>query len=340
MRIGKFILIALIVFIGVLIFKSYKPFVIDKAQIMTPQQENRLSNYHKQLLVDHDIDYRVLITKNVGDINVFANKKFREMQVGKHSKSGRGLLLVIDPAQDLVRLEVSAALEGVYTDTFVGYMERQQMVYFFRTNRVADGILAATEMLFTWAQKAEAGQGFSPPTGNFSAGAGAKTEAKLGKGFDRAYNNIREATPQAQGLSPKDIVNAYHDAMSQRNGSPNLSIYSKDSVKMMQNWTITPAQMDNVVRTFENCSIKDVKIANNFAVVRYNVEERQCSPYFLVKEGGEWKLDLTMMQKGIMFNHRNQWHLNIDNHSALKNYEFAFSDWRFDRNGFPFNPKD
>ena len=44
------------------------------------------------------------------------------------------------------------------------------------------------------------------------------------------------------------------------------------------------------------------------------------------------QLDLIAMQQAIGFGRRNEWHLAP---GADQRYSFAFSDWRFDANGFP-----
>jgi uncharacterized protein len=72
--------------------------------------------------------------------------------------------------------------------------------------------------------------------------------------------------------------------------------------------------------------------ARDLAVVRYPPEERKCSPWFLVEEGGKWRLDLTMMQKAIRFGRSNAWHFDPRVDHA---YRFAFEDWHFDPQGFP-----
>jgi hypothetical protein len=52
----------------------------------------------------------------------------------------------------------------------------------------------------------------------------------------------------------------------------------------------------------------------------------------LRREGGRWALDLAAAGQVIRFNHRNHWRMpDPDGHA----YAFAFTDWRFDRHGFP-----
>lgn len=306
----------------------------DTVGLLSDQQIQILGEYHAKLLEEHDIDYRVLVYAGSSDIDTYANEQFTTLTVGEHSQSGRGLLLVINPAQDRVRMEVSAGLEGVFTDAFIAYIQQRQMVPFFRSRRVAAGIMATTELMFTRAQEAVAGSEFSPPMESFSTGGGAGTGAMLGAGRDESFAGQSDHTniPGIIGNSPEQIVALYHAAMRERNARPDLAIYSQATKQMMANWTVTPAQMDNLAKTYAKCRIDRVFVLNAYAVVRYPIEQRQCAPYFLVQEDAQWKLELTHMMTTIRFNHRNEW--RFDKGYPLV-YKFGFADWNFDRNGFP-----
>jgi uncharacterized protein len=252
--------------------------------------------------------------------------------VGGDSHSGRGLLLVIDSESDRIRLEVSAALEGVYTDAFVAYLEYRQMVPFFRQGRIGDGILATSELIFARAHEAQAGHALGPNEARaWSTGAGAATAARIGAGNDRRFAERRaDVAPEA---SPDATVAAYLAAMQGRNARPDLSIFSKNSRSMLRSWTITPAQMDALARTYAKCRGAATRFGpdGERAVIRYPIEQRQCAPWFLAREDAAWRLDLAASQRALRFNHRNEWRLA----GAADGYGFAFEDWRFDRNGFP-----
>ncbi|MBO6851374.1 MAG: PDZ domain-containing protein, partial [Marinobacter sp.] len=69
-----------------------------------------------------------------------------------------------------------------------------------------------------------------------------------------------------------------------------------------------------------------------YAVIRYGIEQRQCAPWFLQKEGDRWRLDLAVQQQAIGFGRSNAWHLNS---RVIHRYQFAFMDWRMDGNGYP-----
>lgn len=235
--------------------------VDDRAELMLAEQSDWIGQYHKKLLEEFDVDYRVLTVSDIPeDINAFAFHAFQQDKVGSNSKSGRGLLLVIDSKGGSVRLETSAALEGVYTDAFVRYIEERQMVPFFRENRVADGVLATTELIFSRAMDAQNGQEFVPPMDSFSSGGGAKTAAQIGAGKDTTFLQQRTMSQgNGRGESPAQVVDLYIRAMKERLGSPDLPIYSETTKRMMASWTVTPAQMDMVANTYAGCPVESVK---------------------------------------------------------------------------------
>ncbi|MDH3738308.1 MAG: TPM domain-containing protein, partial [Alphaproteobacteria bacterium] len=127
--------------------------VVDDASLMTEDERAFLASFHSFLIQDHDIDYRVVTVDGAGDINRFTTESFAKLFADSRSASGRGLLLVVDPVGDRVRLEVAFALEGVFPDAFIAYIEQRQMVPFFRDGRIADGILASTELIALRAQR-------------------------------------------------------------------------------------------------------------------------------------------------------------------------------------------
>ncbi|MFT5180187.1 MAG: hypothetical protein ACI8S3_000059 [Alphaproteobacteria bacterium] len=136
------------------------PLVDDDAALMSPDERAFVASFHGFLIKDHNIDYRVVTVDGAGDIDRFAAKRFEKLFANSRSATGRGLLLVIDPEQDQVRLEVSLALEGVFPDAFIAYVEHRQMAPFFRKGRIADGILASTELIARRAQRAATNAGF------------------------------------------------------------------------------------------------------------------------------------------------------------------------------------
>jgi uncharacterized protein len=310
--------------------------VDDDLGLVTPEQLAQISEHHSFLLHDHGIDYRVVTRSTGDDINGFAARYFDHNRVGSESPHGHGLLLVIDPELDKVRLEVSRSLEETFVDAFVAYIEQRQMVPFFAKNRIADGVLATTEMIVTRVQNAKANAGFSTESwAAATSGAGATSKAGINQGGDEAF---RQGIDHRAAGSPLATLDQYQSAMSQRNLRPDLDIYSADTRAMLKDWVMTAAQADNQAKSLKQCNPLGVKFSDDreLAVIRYPIRERSCNPWFMVFEDGAWRLDLTMMQRAIRFGRTNAWHFA----SGVRHpYQFAFADWEFDENGFPVRPQ-
>ena len=311
------------------VFVTSTDTVIDEADLFEKEEIRELEDYHAYLLAEHGIDFRVLTTPDAAEINHLANRFFRERKIGSRSEQGRGLLLVIDSKKRQVRLEVGVSLEAVFVDAFVAYIERDQMIPFFRQQRLADGILATTELIITRAQNAEQNRSYQDElwfTG--SAGAGATTDIDTTSARQTSRDQVHG------GSSPRQTLDAYASAMASTNLRPNLGIYTLDTRGMLANRVVTPAQADNAARSIRQCGDAETVTSTDgrLAVMRYPVEKRQCNPYFFRLEDNSWRLDLTMMQRAIRFGRSNQWHLQP---GISHPYEFAFTDWQFDSNGYP-----
>ncbi len=329
---GAGLVVAIAVTVGLFWWVQRAPLpvqrVTDNAGLMSSEQRARVSEFHKYLLSDHDIDYRVVSEVEVGDINRFAVDTFAKLAGSMQSTTGRGLLLVIAPAERLVRLEVSHSLEAVYTDAFVKYIEERQMVPFFASGRMADGILATTELIVARVQEAKANSGLDSSLNSAKSGGGGAV-ARIETGNRSVTGGAAGIAP---GATPQATLARYFDAMDQRNASTDLAIYTPATHAMLKRWTITPAQMDMVVKSYRKCVSQGVRSRGVYAVIRYRIKDRTCAPFFLENSPDGWQLDLTMMQKAIRFGRTNAWRFDL---SIEHPYEFAFEDWRFDENGFP-----
>lgn len=315
------------------------PLVKDGAELLTDQEQQELEIHHRFLLLDHDIDYRVVTSTGGGDIDQMALELFESLSAGARSSRGRGLLLLLDSESQQVRLEVGYALEGSFPDAFVAYVEQRQMVPFFVENRISDGIVASTELIVDRAQRAAQNAAWDDEIWmRGSGGAGARSSTRTAPEFrTRPPSTSANPVPASQ-RSPEEVVAAYLDAMSRRDNSPDRDFYTAESRSMMRDWLITPAQMDHVARAYAGCGREELRYNNsrNRAVIRYPIDQRSCAPWFLERTGEGWQLDLTMLQKAIHFGRSNAWHFDL---SRQHPYSFAFEDWVLDANGFPIRSR-
>ena len=281
----------------------------DEAHLLKPAEELRLTRYHGELLDTWDIDYRIRTVTDVYDLDVLAVESFEDLGVGDRSRAGRGLLLVIDPGRQRVRLEVARELEGTYPDAFVAYVEREQMAPFFAAGRVADGILAMTELLVD--QAADPSQRLTDaaaPRRATSVGAGAVVSAPIDTGHSRPDSSVT-VRPVA-GATPGSTVAAYLASMAAGDARPDLDLYTRDTRAFLSGHVVTRAQMENVVRTYPRCGDGEVLIRGTYAVVRYRARDPGCAPWLLTRGADDrWRLDLATMSRALRFDTANRWRL-------------------------------
>ena len=296
--------------------------VDDRAGLLTPAEETRLAEWHAALLAQFDIDYRVLTVGSTDDLSRLAVRTFETAEVGGKSDTGRGLLLVIDAGNQRVRLEVARQLEGVFVDSFVAYIEREQMVPFFSAGRVGDGIVAAGELIAGRAEQSLAVGAFDDrAVAATSAGGGAEADAMLDGGLDQPTASIETDTDA--GEAPGDTVAAYLAAMAAHNADAALALYTPASKEMLAGHLVTRAQMDNVIRTYRGCPQPELLQQDEIAVLRYPEQATGCAPWLLERgPDGGWRLDLVVMQRAFRFDTRNNW--RVADPAALGDYGFAF----------------
>ncbi len=315
--------------------------------------------YNEQLLKDYQLDFRVITTESDEDINGYANRAFTMFEQEGDTATGRALLLVINTRQNLARLEVSMALEPIYTDAFTSFIEHQHMVHFFRDNRIAEGIFATTERMYTRARMAAAGKEFMPDMPNQSLGGGAKITADIGNKELNIKSDQDISTSSAD--TPRDVLDKYIQSRKAHNNNPDLAIFTSETKDFFRNWTVTPVQMDHEVPFYSQCHSPQTLFSDDhkFAVILYPIKQRKCSPYLFRKEADSWKLDFATMSKIIRFNHEMKWHfilewaekmgkqkyagltqdklLSVEVKSLLAPYLFAFLDYSYDRNGYAYD---
>jgi uncharacterized protein len=299
-------------------------FVDDRAGLMTAAERAGISAWHAALLARYDIDYRVLTVAGADDLAGLAVRQFEQAGVGSLSRSGRGLLLVVDPVRGRVRLEVARELEGLFVDAFVAFIEREQMAPYFAAGRVGDGIVAASELI---AGRAEAAVGAAAlqdrDVAATSAGGGAESVAGVGGGYQRP--TARTATDTRAQAAPLDTVAAYLAAMAAQDASPELDLYAVATRRMLAGHVTTRAQMDNLVRSYRDCPQPRVREQGGYAVIDHPGDPGGCAPWFLERgTDGLWRLDLLTMQRTIRFDTRNHWRVAAP--EALGGYAFAFGD--------------
>lgn len=333
--------ILLLMLLGVLLAgcpRSADRPIDDRGRLLSSSERQRVGDFQRSLLQDQDIELKVVVLERAAaDLDRMARELFESYRVGGRTRAARGLLLAIDPAGRQVRLEVGYDLEGVYPDGFVGYIEERQMTPFFQAGRVGAGIEATVELLIARAfEGGEAdgpvGEGEAPQLPHLSGGGGARVAVELGSGAPDK-GRVSDSSPYAATDSPAEVLRRYLMVLESHIKDPDLGLYTPQTREFFRNWLVTDAQQDNELRELRRVIGQGrVVVSGELAVLRFPIDRRRNSPYLLRRGEAGWMLDFAAMSRLTGFNHRNQWFFRNTDHEFM----FAFSDLRFDRNGFPF----
>jgi len=308
-------------------------FLEDQAGLLDEAQKQYLNDYNNALLHDVDIHFKLIIlAEQAEDIDEMASAVFGNL--GKKTSGAKGLLFLVDPQGKQARIEVGYDLEGVFPDGFVGYIEEKQMVPFFEVGKVGIGVVAATELFVSRVQRSIAGDRFDPSQEigaqrYFSGGGGAKVSVDIGSGeHDKGGRAGGQYKAQAR---PEETLKEYMRVLRAHEKNPQLSLFTPETREFFSKWVVTDGQQDNELRSVEQATPESVVISGDYAVIRFPVEKRSQPPYFMRRGVDGWMLDFWTMSNVIRMNHKNYYHFKSFEHP----YTFAFSDWKFDNNGFP-----
>ncbi len=311
-------------------------FIYDQADLLPDEDEKYLVEYHDMLLRKFDIDYRVYTVNGLADIEEYAYTTFNKQKVGSRSSSGRGLLLVIDPASNALRIEVSANLESVYPDAFIAYLETRQMVPFFNLGRVLEGIFATSELIRVRAIQAKQGMEFDPIPLQSSLGGGASADAGIDGGRDDTFSKDKPDVLAADTV--EETHRRFLQSFVERNGRWDLDIYTEESKKYMSGRVISAAQMDNAAKVYHRCVIEHIVYnqEKTLAVLTYALSNRGCDPFMYEKgTDGKWRIDLKTVGTSLGHTFGNIWYVDFRRfeQSGFAKYDFGFKHFNFRRHG-------
>jgi hypothetical protein len=313
-------------------------FVEDRASLLSADEADRITRVCRKLLQDLDVHIMTVVLEGPpADIDAEAVAVFAAARLGEKTDGARGLLFLVDPAGGRVRLEVGYDLEAVFTDAFVGYIERSQMVPFFQAGRVGPGVEATVELLVG---KAMGDDSFFESAANvtlpqdqqhLSGGAGARTDVEIGAGLPDKAPSPMAAAFNARP-TPQETLDEYMQVLRLHVKDPELGIYTAETRAFFRNWLVTDAQQDNALKVLRHTrGSARTFVSGDLAVMRYPVADRQASPFFFRRGAQGWMLDFATMSRTIGFNHKNQWFFRTTDHPFM----FAFEDLILDRHGFP-----
>ncbi len=314
--------------------------VYDYANLI--KYENSLESHLATLYRLADIDMVVVTVetlhgKNIDEVTV---QLLTDWKIGENTNGLKGVLFFLSEKEQLVRFEVGYDLEWIYVDSFVGYIERDQMAPFFKVGRVQDGISATLEMIIARANEKIEELKYDPAeraANNqgtlFSGGAGAEMKMEIGsiKIPERTDYPADIKTLLVPQPTPAEAYLLDREKCKGHIRGYGFDLYTDETREISKKWVFTNAQMDNEVRDTEGKSFK-VFIKGDRAIAAFEPKYRNCPPIYFRKCSRGWQIDYATMSKTIHFDMRNRAHISLYNNP----YKGLFKEnsYTFGVNGF------
>lgn len=195
---------------------ALKPFptrVVDQVGLLPRGDVGKMNAYLQHMYQSFGVDMRFLLVDSVGgeSLENFAVDQARAQGVGANSGE-KGVLCVYEAADQRMRIEVGPKLEGVLTDAFVSYLERENTHAYVSAKDLSLGLNLTFQLIMRRLQQAELGEAYDPRPGErildgklLAEGAGA-TEAVGAQGAGSALINRAGPPDILEKYSPQPTV--------------------------------------------------------------------------------------------------------------------------------------
>ncbi len=137
------IIVAVLLISPVMALRVPEPtgYLVDQGDMFTPAEEAQLVGLLNYIQQNTTAEIAVLTIPSLEDedLEMYANRVFREWGIGK-SDINNGLLILVSRDDRQVRIEVGYGLEGVITDAVSSQIIRNVIAPAFREEKYAEGV--------------------------------------------------------------------------------------------------------------------------------------------------------------------------------------------------------
>lgn len=317
---------------------SYETRIFDNASLI--QHQNSLDSHLNTLYRLADIDMVVITLPDLqgNDIDDTAAKLLTNWKIGENTKGQKGILFLLSVEEEVVRFEIGYDLEWIYPDSFVGYIERDQMAPFFESGRIQDGIAATLEMIIARANEKIEDQSYDPGekinnvfSKYYSGGAGAREKVQI------KTIRIPDKTDYPDDIkslfipqnTPEEAYLLDIEKCKRHIRGYDFDLYTDETREISKDWVFTKAQMDNEVKDTRGKTFR-VFTKGELAIAVFEPQYRNCPPVYLKRNDKGWQLDIATMSRTIHFDMRNRAHIGKSSYLPL----FKENGYTFGVNGF------
>ena len=223
---------------------------------------------------------------------------------------GRGLLLLLADRTKQVKLEVSYALEGLFTDAFSGYIEDLQLAPYYRAGDLGTGLIAVMEMLEERAQ-IKGQEGYTPDSV-------AQADALLlagGAGAGRALEGYRgqaaETTrPTGRGRGARTPEAAWRAMLAKWAGEGahlDVDVYTQMTRMAMGDADRPDPRTLKWLDHWRNAEYQVLRRGNHAVIWFGAIDGWENSPFLFCDPGDGWRFDIVWQRRLVVMAEHPKW---------------------------------
>ncbi len=240
---------------------------------------------------------------------------FSNWQIGS-ATGGRGLLLLLSNKEKLIKIEVSYALEDVFTDIFCGYIEDKQLKAYFLSDQVDIGLVAVMEEIEQRSQiKHQAA---------YTVAQIDQLDAELlsgGAGAKRQLSDYREEEVPAvgrlypAGRTPDEAWQILIRSWENKVRDPDLGVYTAVTRLAYRDFKNLPdSRYEEDVSTYKN---KPYEVIQNdtYAVIFFGKKKGwDNAPFLFCRTAAGWQFDIVHQRKYVRMGRSPHWGIERADH--------------------------
>ncbi len=289
-------------------------FCFDFVGVIPEDVVNEINRMGQVLREAFDIDFVVMLVPSVAskDIITYTADVFSQWQIGKSTQGKKGVLVLIDWQSKQVKIEIGYDLEAVFTDRYVGEVEREILNEFLEQADWRKGFLASIEnFVYRIYHMQDRGVDVRQikevlKIGHYSGGAGARGKFDFGS----ALKKPRPQTPKelkdyfSAQPTPELAFRRYLEFCAMNMNDYSVDLFNERTKAFFRYWNTATGQRRAEARAWDGVSY-EVRQKGKWAVVFHPDDDymkmAKLPPYFIEKTDKGWQMDLDAMARGLVF---------------------------------------
>lgn len=318
-------------------------YCFDFTQVVPLKVVDEINKQGEGLKRYFDIDFVIVVIPSLegNTISQYAADLFSKWNIGKDTQGKKGILIIIAMKEQQIKIEVGYDLEEVYTDMYVGQVEREMLKEFLEQADWERGFLATIENFAERAYRmykkgvnvreivSEGAEEY------YSGGAGAKTVFNFGAALSKALPKTEGELREYFGAQPTPELafQRYMEFNARNMNDYTVELFSEDSKVFFSHWRTSSGQRRAEAEA-NSGKAYIVKRKGRFAVLMVppetGINEFICQcPYFFIHSEKGWQIDINAMARSLTMGGPT-WHFL----SAEHPYMFAFKDYLIKMNRY------